>query len=251
MPRHHVTFNASSPSVIVPLTGKDDTELDHQIEALAGLSIDIVEWRLDLHKSVVRSLPDPRAAVAALERLRLRLDTVTDGVPLLVTARTTAEGGEAECAGADYARLVGALTESGFADLVDVEYRHAAAAEAMRLARASGTTVVASNHDFDATPGVDEIVQRLADMEAMGADVAKLAAMPRSREDVAALLQATARRFAGAHRPIITISMGALGVPSRLVGGAFGSAATFAAVGPSSAPGQVPLDDVRAVLDVL
>ena len=69
--------------------------------------------------------------------------------------------------------------------------------------------------------------------------------------DVVTLLDATERRFRDARRPLVTVAMGALGAPSRLVGGVFGSAATFATAGAASAPGQLPVDDVRSVLDVL
>ena len=51
--------------------------------------------------------------------------------------------------------------------------------------------------------------------------------------------------------PVITMSMGALGAVSRLCGEAFGSAMTFANPGTASAPGQVGLDVVNAVLDSL
>ena len=49
--------------------------------------------------------------------------------------------------------------------------------------------------------------------------------------------------------PVITISMGKLGVASRLCGEVFGSAMTFASAGDSSAPGQISIDVVNAVLD--
>lgn len=44
-------------------------------------------------------------------------------------------------------------------------------------------------------------------------------------------------------------SMGKLGIVSRLCGELFGSAMTFASAGDSSAPGQIGLDVVNAVLD--
>jgi 3-dehydroquinate dehydratase-1 len=47
------------------------------------------------------------------------------------------------------------------------------------------------------------------------------------------------------------MAMGGDGVVSRLVGGVFGSACTFASVGTASAPGQVPLAELRRVLDVV
>lgn len=49
--------------------------------------------------------------------------------------------------------------------------------------------------------------------------------------------------------PVITISMGKLGVASRLCGEVFGSAMTFASAGDSSAPGQISFDVMNLVLD--
>jgi 3-dehydroquinate dehydratase-1 len=47
------------------------------------------------------------------------------------------------------------------------------------------------------------------------------------------------------------MAMGGLGAVSRVCGGVFGSALTFAVGAAPSAPGQMPIDDVRAALAVL
>ncbi len=54
-----------------------------------------------------------------------------------------------------------------------------------------------------------------------------------------------------ADRPIITMSMAGLGVVSRLAGGVFGSALTFGAAKAASAPGQVPVEKLAQVLQVM
>ena len=54
-----------------------------------------------------------------------------------------------------------------------------------------------------------------------------------------------------ADRPIITMSMSSQGVVSRLCGEVFGSSMTFGAVGQVSAPGQIPVDQLRQVLEIL
>ena len=96
------------------------------------------------------------------------------------------------------------------------------------------------------------MVARLTAMQQAGADLPKLAVMPRSPSDVLDLLAATAE-MAEHHpeTPVITMSMGALGAVSRLCGEAFGSAMTFAKPGQASAPGQVALDVVNEVLESL
>ena len=54
-----------------------------------------------------------------------------------------------------------------------------------------------------------------------------------------------------ATRPLITMSMTATGVVSRLAGGTFGSCATFGTVGKASAPGQIPVAQLRAALAIV
>lgn len=261
MPRHQLRLDARSPSIIVPITARDLTEMEagaegiiaagRQFEGPAGVAdplFDLVEWRVDLFGPFIREAGrDPGRAVAGLRHLTELLPEV----PVLVTYRTTAEGGNAEISDEAYVDLVAALAGSGLADAVDVEFRHPLAARAIAAAHTHGTPVVASNHDFHATPGVEEIVDRLACMEAAGADVAKIAVMPHSAADVVTLIDATQRRFGEARIPLITMSMGTRGAVTRVGGGVFGSAATFATVGEASAPGQLPAADVRAALQLL
>jgi len=76
--------------------------------------------------------------------------------------------------------------------------------------------------------------------------------MPESAEDVLTLLSATNEMFKKyADRPIVTMSMGPLGVISRMSGEIFGSSMTFGAVGQVSAPGQIPVEQLATALDIL
>ena len=76
--------------------------------------------------------------------------------------------------------------------------------------------------------------------------------MPGNKKDVLTLLSAT-REMAEeyADRPIITMSMSGNGVISRLSGEIFGSAMTFGAAKKASAPGQMGVEDLRQVLQIL
>ena len=85
----------------------------------------------------------------------------------------------------------------------------------------------------------------------MGADVAKIAVMPQSREDVMTLMEATMEADHSLDIPVVTMSMGRLGVLSRLAGTLTGSAMTFASVGEASAPGQIPIEQMRVFCQLL
>ena len=108
-----------------------------------------------------------------------------------------------------------------------------------------------SEHHFDATPATDAMADTLTGMADAGADIAKLAVMPRCAADAARLLLATAQ--AAAQRPgraLITMSMGRDGAVTRYCGGAFGSAATFGTLSAASAPGQPPVSLLKSKLIV-
>ncbi|VTR77939.1 type I 3-dehydroquinate dehydratase [Cellulomonas hominis] len=233
------TIGAGRPAVIVPLTGRTPAALLDQAHAVVAAAPDVVEWRVDLlaDATTAEAVEAGRALVAAL-----------DGLPLLVTVRTAAEGGGGDPDGTAYESLLVALLDAGLADLLDVEVAREPAARLVAAAHAAGVPVVGSSHDFAATPPHDAIVDRLLGMADLGADVLKVAVTPHDPGDVLTLLSATWATAQRTGRPLITMAMGGLGVASRIAGGTFGSAATFGTVGEASAPGQVELGALRAAL---
>lgn len=234
------------PKVILPIVERTEAAILEKAAAFSALRADCVEWRVDLFET-----PDDLGAVVhCLAKLRVALKDKL----LLVTLRTKEEGGNAPVSHEDYLHFIHTLLDTDCADLIDIEFFTAGAdlPELIQDAHTAGVKVVCSSHDFHKTPPKAELVNRMVAMQQAGADLPKLAVMPQSRTDVLELLAATAE-MADHHpeTPVITMSMGALGAVSRLCGEAFGSAMTFANPGTASAPGQVGLDVVNAVLDSL
>lgn len=240
-----ITVGTGTPKVIVPIVGKTQSEILSKAQSFAGQPIDVVEWRADFYEDVQRT----EQVLETLAALRAALGDM----PLLFTFRTKKEGGERGISIQDYTALNTAAAESGYADLVDVEVFSGDEVVRKNIAaiHAGGALVVGSNHDFAKTPPQDEIVRRLRRMQELGADIPKIALMPACAADVLTLLAAT-REMAEeyADRPVVTMSMGPLGVVSRLCGEVFGSAMTFGAVGQVSAPGQIPVDELAEVLAI-
>lgn len=196
-----------------------------------------VELRADL-------LADPAQVCAALTAVR-----AASSLPLLLTYRSTTEGGKGAGHGQGYEDYLASLLQLRPAvAAVDIEMACPASKALVAEAKAGGYDVVGSCHDFTATPSAAQIAEKLAQITAAGADITKVAYMPRTAQDVAALRHA-AHDFAGAypHQPLIAISMGQLGTPSRtdLV-----NCLTFATIadGAASAPGQATIAYVRAWL---
>ena len=234
------------PKVILPIVERAEAAILEKAAQFSTLQADCVEWRVD-HFDDART---PGAVARCLAKLRVILRDKL----LLVTFRTKTEGGEQALSHPEYLAFLSLILDTDCADLLDIEFFTAGAdlPKLVEQAHSAGVAVVCSSHDFAKTPPRAELVERMVQMQQAGADLPKVAVMPQSRTDVLELLAATAE-MAEHHpeTPIITMSMGALGGVSRLCGEAFGSAMTFANPGTASAPGQVPLDVVNAVLDSL
>ena len=116
----------------------------------------------------------------------------------------------------------------------------------------AGTVVVGSSHEFGYTPPRQEMIKRLCKAQTMGCDILKLAVMPQNKQDVKELLSATEEMYHNyAHQPLVTMSMGELGKVSRISGETVGSSMTFGSAGQASAPGQIPLEELREALHVI
>lgn len=234
------------PKVILPIVEHTEAAILETAVQFSTLRADCVEWRVDCFENA----KDLGAIARCAAKLRIALKDKL----LLVTFRTKAEGGNMELTHEEYLCFLHTVLDTDCADLLDIEFFTAGAdlPELIADAHTAGTAVVCSSHDFHKTPPKSELVSRMVQMQQAGTDLPKLAVMPQSRADVLELLAATAE-MADHHpeTPVITMSMGALGAMSRLAGEAFGSAMTFANPGQASAPGQVSLDVVNAVLDAL
>ena len=234
------------PKVILPIVERAEAAILEKAAQFSTLQADCVEWRVD-HFDDART---PGAVARCLAKLRVALKDKL----LLVTIRTKAEGGEQALSHPEYLAFLSLILDTDCADLLDIEFFTAGAdlPKLVEQAHSAGAAVVCSSHDFHKTPPRAELVNRMVAMQQAGADLPKVAVMPRCRTDVLELLAATAE-MADLHpeTPVITMSMGALGAVSRLAGEAFGSAMTFANPGQASAPGQVSLNIVNEVLDAL
>lgn len=242
----NIVIGEGMPKICVPIVGVTKKDIIAEAQSFDAIPVDVVEWRVDWFEHVFET----EAVLDVLKDLREALGDTA----LLMTFRTSKEGGEKAIDAEAYAALNIAAAKSGYVDLVDVEVftGDEIVSRIIREAHTAGVKVVASNHDFDKTPDKDDIVSRLRKMQDMDADIPKIAVMPQSKKDVLTLLAATEEMHSTyADRPIITMSMAGTGVISRLCGEVFGSALTFGAAKKASAPGQMGVNDLHTVLKLL
>ena len=228
-----VKIGEGVPKICVPIVGKTKEEILAAAKSFADVKMDVVEWRVDWFDGVFD--------FAQVEDVLKDLREALGNIPLLMTFRTSKEGGEKAIEPAAYAELNIKAAQTGYVDLIDVEIftGDEIVKKIIDGAHAAGVKVIASNHDFFKTPAKADIIYRLRKMQDMNADIPKIAVMPQNRKDVLTLLAATEEMATNyADRPIITMSMAGTGVISRLCGEVFGSSMTFGAAKKASAPGR-------------
>ena len=231
------------PIIITPLVGKTAEAILDEVAAIVPKKPDLLEWRIDFFAAI----GDAKAVVDTALLIR----KAAGGIPVLLTRRNVTEGGNPIPIGepAVVAMYVAAC-EARCVEIIDYELSNAPA-DLQRLrevSKANAITMIMSYHNFQMTPDAVTLDSKFVAAERLGADVAKVAVMPQTEQDVLALLAATDRARQKLGVPLISMSMGGIGSLSRIMGWVYGSAATFAVGKSSSAPGQIAIEDLRSVL---
>ncbi len=216
------------PLIAVPVMGETVNDVLVMLEQANESQTDVIEWRVDY-------LTDP----GELQASQMQTIAFNADKPLIVTWRTTAEGGQEDFDSIAY-HWVYQLAIASRVAAVDVEVSLLEeVGDVVEDAQSQGITVIGSRHYFDATPA--DLDAELQSMVATPVDVVKLAVMPNDSGDVQRLLDAT--KVANQAKPLITM---AIGQRSRFEGYQYGSQLTFASLGESSAPGQPSVTQLKA-----
>lgn len=238
-------IGGGKPCVCVPVMERGKKEIIEEIISLSKSSVDIIEWRVDAFPEYLN-----------FNEVREILQTVAPYLEekvFLYTFRTKLQGGYGDVTTEQLDDIHDIAAESGVVDLLDLEFfaEEFPIIKILRL-QEKGIKIVASHHDFLETPECDVMKMLLERMCAGNADIVKIAVMPQNEEDVLRLLSVTNEFYKeNPDTPIISMSMGKMGMISRLCGETFGSCVTFAANKETSAPGQMQMKEVMGIVDFL
>ncbi|MDC5670836.1 type I 3-dehydroquinate dehydratase [Acinetobacter baumannii] len=237
---------ATAVKTIVPITAKTKEQALAQAQVIANTAdADLAEFRIDL----LSFASDTKQVIA----LGHELKKILGNKPMIATIRTKNEGGQLEISDADYGKNYQAYLKNPFMDWLDVEmFRdQKVVSEIVQKAHQKKVLVVMSNHDFQKTPSQDEIEKRLLKQDQMGADVLKIAVMPKSKQDVFTLMNATLKVSQQTTKPLLTMSMGQLGTISRVATANMGGSYSFGMIGQASAPGQIDVTKLKQILQTV
>lgn len=194
------------------------------------LGADVLELRIDLLDS------DARKILVQIKNI---------GMPVIITNRMKQEGGAWEGSEAERIQKLSSLLP--LADAVDIELCAEERDAVVKKAKSTGKTVIISTHDFQRTPEIDVMLGVIRESFEAGADIAKLAVMPQSFEDVLRLLEVTLHSKGA----VCTIAMGDIGRHSRVIAPIYGSVMTYGYVDAPTAPGQLKVDELKSILKIL
>lgn len=240
----NVAIGEMPVKTIVPITAKTTMQAIEQAQVIANHpDVDIAEFRIDL-----LDFAHDTARVIALGQ---QLNQILEDKPLIATIRTHHEGGNMTVSEREYASIYRQYLAEPFMQLLDIEmFRETAlVTELVQLAHDKNVFVIMSNHDFDKTPAQTDIEQRLLTQDSMGADILKIAVMPKTKQDVLTLMNATLNVSQQSSKPLITMSMGKLGAVSRVAVASMGGSMSFGMIGQASAPGQIEVSELKKLLN--
>ena len=241
-----VIGEGTKPLVCTPLVGRTKEVILAELSNVLIKEPDIIEWRADFFEGV-----DNTNEVIAIAK---EMKEFAGNIPIIFTIRSIREGGQpitlSDC---ETIELNSTICTDTSIEYVDCELSNTPEhfEQLRKVAQANGTKVIASFHNFSSTPSKDILNGKFTQAELYGADVAKVAVMPQNLEDVIALFSVTLEAKNRLKIPVISMSMGGLGAVTRMFGGVFGSSVSFAVGQSSSAPGQVPIEDLKTVFHIV
>ncbi|SEO49805.1 3-dehydroquinate dehydratase [Amphibacillus marinus] len=233
----NVVLAEGMPKICISITGATVEEIIQNVEQVKQSEADIVEWRVDYFTG------DVDKGLCVFKK-------IIPDYPLIFTFRTKDEGGQAAISASSYLKLNQLAIHSGAVDFIDVElmFDKEIRNQLILQAKNCNVHVIVSNHDFEKTPANQEMINRIKEAQVIGASIAKLAVMPNNVDDVLRLLSVTNEMRNKKSIPIVTMSMGGMGLVSRLVVELVGSCMTFGALGEPSAPGQIDCTKLKDTL---
>jgi len=213
---------------------------------------DIFEIRIDLllknEPSFEKYLKSSRADSALYEKIAGWLkDAKKQGLPLIGTIRSKKEGGFFERSEAELFDLIQKIIPD--VDYIDIERKSLKKnrMKAVEIAKKSKTEVIISSHFFNETPSAEKMKNVLKRSFEYGADIAKIAVMPQTEEDVLKLYKA-GLKIKGR---TCLIAMGEIGKQTRIAAPLYGSVLSYGYINESAAPGQLRTNEIKEGFKIL
>lgn len=216
----------SQTKIAIPIFQESTDKVISVAEDCIKKGADILEFRVDGLKN-----PNLKDITKTIEEINF---------PMIVTNRICSEGGSFK--GSEDERID---ILKGCADLVEyIDIELQSDDKYIEELNDYNAKLIVSYHDFEKTPELDEIYYIVEKEKTVG-DIAKVAFMPNDLEDTLKILAILSH-----YQDVIAISMSDLGSYTRVMASKFNSPITFAAGTDVTAPGQIDIETMKALLNM-
>ena len=216
----------SQTKIAIPILQEKCEDVIEVAQDCIEKGADVLEFRIDALKN-----PDIGEIKSTIKEIDF---------PMIATNRIQSEGGSFK--GSEDERIDILYECAGLVDYVDIELQ--CDDDYINKIHDTGTKTIVSYHDFEKTPDLNEIMY-IVDKEHELGDIAKVAFMPQDLEDTLTILAVLSHC-----EDTIAISMGDLGSYTRVMASKFDSPITFAAGTDVTAPGQIDIETMKALLNM-
>ncbi len=216
----------SQTKVAIPIFQENTDNVITVAEDCIKKGADILEFRVDGLKN-----PNLKDITRTIEEINF---------PMIITNRIKSEGGSFKGSEEERVNIL-----KGCADLVEyVDIELQSDDKHIEELKEYNAKLIISYHDFEKTPELDEIYYIVEKEKSIG-DIAKVAFMPNDLEDTMKILAILSH-----YQDTIAISMSELGSYTRVMASKFNSPITFAAGTDVTAPGQIDIETMKALLNM-
>src|SRR5665213_1023603 len=228
---NQMTQRRALPRICIALGLPDVHRLLEQARREAESGENFLEFRLDY-------LPDPAQGARAIAQFLAGYP----GCTVLATCRRHQNRGKFNGSMEDQFRILDLAIQNG-ARAFDVEIETAEMMPERCAELRAHAYLIVSWHHFETTPPLDPVLKRMCKV---AADVYKLVGTSRKPSDTGRILAASRM---SPKIPLVTLSMGEIGFPSRVLSTALGAIFTYAAPAhvQGTASGQINARQLRSL----
>ena len=214
----------SQTKIAIPIFQENCENVIKVAEDCIKKGADVLEFRIDALES-----PNISEIKKTIEEINF---------PIIATNRINSEGGFFK--GSEEERFEILYECCDIVDYIDIELQ--SDDEYIKKIHEGNAKTIVSYHDFEKTPDLNEILYIVSKEHELG-DIAKVAFMPQDLEDTLTVLAVLSHC-----EDTVAISMGDLGSYTRVMAAKFESPITFAAGTDVTAPGQIDIETMKALL---
>ena len=216
----------SQTKIAIPIFQKKYEDVIEVANDCIDKGADILEFRID-------ALKNPN-----IDEIKKTIKEIN--FPMIATNRINTEGGSFK--GSEEERVNILFECCDLVDYVDIELQ--SNDEYINKIHDSGVKTIVSYKKIKKTPDLNEILYIVEKEHELG-DIAKVAFMPQNLEDTLTILAVLSHC-----KDTIAISMGDLGSYTRVMASKFDSPITFASGTDVTAPGQIDIETMKALLNM-